>query len=548
MSEAIQEQEADEAAKVSPVDLGYTEIGNLLANTLAAVKLGFHAGRLDLLRETSQDPQVIEQWHKEGVLGGISTLRFRDDEQLAVATYRLYDELDRDGSGTLQPSGEPKFRKMKADGYFPRTLEIFAPSRRWLVYRSKRVVQQGHAGGQIFIFANGFIEPHLIGNHREIAEAPDWMLEGSTEPQPEHRPKYKPVPLEDLLSAPPLVWQIRELLPAEGLAVIYGEPGSGKSFLVLDMLASIARGEPWGGQRTRKGVAVYFGLEAKVNDRVAAYLRHHSLTVADLKEKLHVFQGQPFNLTNPLSAREYINDLTLAGIEPSVVVFDTLARSMPGKDENSSTDMSAVIACAGLISSAFNCLTVLVHHSGKDATRGMRGHSSLLGAADAELAIGYDKVTKLRTVKATKMKDGEDGVAWQFRLAPVSLPPSPSAGTDEPPRSSLVVDEVTRVDGTATRGGNVAWNPSRRLVHQAFVQALTDTAGAFDAPQECGHEQWALAYEDIDPLREGLAGAELRDARKARALRFKRGVEFLQAERIVAKDRKRPIYTAGTST
>ena len=30
---------------------------------------------------------------------------------------------------------------------------------------------------------------------------------------------------------------------------------------------------------------------------------------------------------------------------------------------------------------------LLVHHSGKDEAKGMRGHSALLGALDAELAI-----------------------------------------------------------------------------------------------------------------------------------------------------------------
>jgi hypothetical protein len=62
----------------------------------------------------------------------------------------------------------------------------------------------------------------------------------------------------------------------------------------------------------------------------------------------------------------------------------------------------------------------VVHHTGKDESRGMRGSSALLAAVDAELEltrISDDDATEpVCTVKSTKQKDGMDGLSWSFRL------------------------------------------------------------------------------------------------------------------------------------
>lgn len=511
----------------------------LLDNTLALVSRGFHAGNLADLQTVSQDPDTIRQWWEAGQLAGVSTARFGADEYLAVVVVRIAPLLLEDGS--VIPSSEQEFREFKADGYFPRTLEVVTETHRYLTYRSGKVMCQARLGEGVFIWARGLIAPEFFTAAESIAEAPEWMLEDAKEPKPERKVVYKPQSVAELIGAPPPSWLVRGLLPAEGLCVLYGEPGSGKSFLVLDLLAAIARGIDWAGQKTRKGAAVYVGLEAQINARVAAYLRHHQATPDDLGA-LHVFQRQPMSLTQPANAKQFIGDLHLHGIHPAVVVIDTLARAMPGKDENSATDMTAAIACAGMISTAFDCLCILVHHSGKDASRGARGHSSLLGAADAELAVTCDRVSGLREVRATKMKDGADGVAWKFRLQTVDLGPT---GNDPSERvTSLVVDNVEPSQTNAARGRKQEMTTAREMVYQAFVQALRECSQGqeFDAPQACSRGQWARAYEELNPLREDAPGPEAVTARKSRAKAFDRGLEWLVTQRIVVKEPGRPLY------
>ena len=47
--------------------------------------------------------------------------------------------------------------------------------------------------------------------------------------------KYKMLSGANLYNAAPMKWMIRGVLPAEGLAALYGASGSGKSFLALDI-------------------------------------------------------------------------------------------------------------------------------------------------------------------------------------------------------------------------------------------------------------------------------------------------------------------------
>jgi cell division protein FtsX len=73
-----------------------------------------------------------------------------------------------------------------------------------------------------------------------------------------------------------------------------------------------------------------------------------------------------------------------------------------------------LIANAGALGESFNCVAVAVHHTGKDAERGMRGSSALHGACDAEWQI--KDTNGVRSATLVKMKDGEDGLTWNFNL------------------------------------------------------------------------------------------------------------------------------------
>lgn len=233
------------------------------------------------------------------------------------------------------------------------------------------------------------------------------LLSSASEPtKPE--PRYKLLGSADLHALPPLTWRVRGVLPAVGLAALYGPSASGKSFLGFDMAAAIAEGSRWFDCRVESAPVVYAALEGEAGFklRAQAWEAHKGRTLpAGLNMVL-----QPFKLT----VERDISDLA-AVVPPGAVVFlDTLNRAAPTADENSSRDMGEILESAKRLQSLTEGLVVLIHHTGKDATKGLRGHSSLLAAMDAAVEVSRDG--DRREWKVAKSKDGADGDSHPFRL------------------------------------------------------------------------------------------------------------------------------------
>jgi AAA domain len=106
-------------------------------------------------------------------------------------------------------------------------------------------------------------------------------------------------------------------------------------------------------------------------------------------------------------------------IKPVAVALDTLNRSLVGS-ESDDKDMSAYVRATDAVRDAFGCAVIIVHHCGVDASR-PRGHTSLTGAVDAQLAVKRDAANNV-IVEVEWMKDGEEGhkVASRFEVVEVA--------------------------------------------------------------------------------------------------------------------------------
>jgi len=198
---------------------------------------------------------------------------------------------------------------------------------------------------------------------------------------------------------------IKGVLPSAGIGVIYGQPGSGKTWATLDMAFSVALGGLWQGHRTRQGAVVVIAAENAHNIRQRARIRLQREGL-DPQTPIYVLYGgaRMVNLSSNESLALMIE--RLVAIRPVLVVIDTLATAMVG-DENSAQDMSAAIRGIKHIQHALGELesfVLVVHHSGKDESRGARGHSSLLGAVDVEILVKGDSYSV--TVEGTKCRGG----------------------------------------------------------------------------------------------------------------------------------------------
>ena len=221
--------------------------------------------------------------------------------------------------------------------------------------------------------------------------------------------RYKFLDRDALLALPKLRWRVKHILPTRGVAAIYGPSGSGKSFLALDLATSICLGTDWFGKKCKQTPVVYLGLEgaAGIQNRIRAW------EVGRDQQLPTNFSAvfDEFDLTKDADTQA-IAQQTVKG---SVLIIDTLNRATSGRDENSSSDMGIILASAKRLEQAIEGLVLLVHHTGKDQSKGLRGHSSLHGALDAEIAVTYEK-RKSRTLRVGKLKDEDDKHSFGFRL------------------------------------------------------------------------------------------------------------------------------------
>lgn len=219
----------------------------------------------------------------------------------------------------------------------------------------------------------------------------------------------------EYINGPQPQWIVHNLLPKDEVGMIYGESGSGKSFFVMDLILSIARGVPWRGVvPVEQGSVAYIAAEGAlgVRNRVKAYMQHNNLPVDDVP--LYILGDSP-NLLELKDAKDLTHALVQLGTGLQVVVVDTMASVTPGGDENSGKDMKRAINHCKAIHKATGALVLLIHHSGKDASRGARGWSGMKGAWGVEICITRDGDERIAAI--TKQKDGsDDGKDFGFTL------------------------------------------------------------------------------------------------------------------------------------
>lgn len=199
---------------------------------------------------------------------------------------------------------------------------------------------------------------------------------------------------------------IDDILDLDSVAELFSPSGGGKSLVALDWSLHIASGRSWWGRKTTHGPVVYVVAEGARGTkwRYEAWCEYHDVPSVPEIHWLTV----PANLLDEYD-RDALYEI-VAEYQPVLTVLDTLARHMPGGDENAPEVMSVMVEALDHIKRVTGGCSLAVHHAGKDEGRGSRGHSSLKGALDAELSLKTRRIDKQMHVEvyAEKFKDRED--------------------------------------------------------------------------------------------------------------------------------------------
>jgi AAA domain len=333
-------------------------------------------------------------------------------------------------------------------------------------------------------------------------------------------PRFTLVRFKVVLLSKSAAYLVKGLIPRAGLTVVWGPPKCGKSFWVFDLAMHVALGIPYRGRRVQQGTVVYLALEGGYGfrARVDAYRRTH-----DIKDA-------PFYLVTDRTSLVPDHAVLIADIKrqigktlPALVIIDTLNRSLAGS-ESKDEDMAAYIRAADAIREAFDCAVVIVHHCGVDATR-PRGHTSLTGATDAQLAVSRDAANNI-VVTVEWLKDGPEGDIITSRLEQVDL----GTDADGEALNSCVIVPAEGGIGQTTKERKV--KGAKKIMLDLLRKAI-DEDGSIAPPS--GHippntrtipiETWrAYAYQGT------ITESDKPDARQKA---FVRAVKALQAANLV---------------
>lgn len=215
---------------------------------------------------------------------------------------------------------------------------------------------------------------------------------------------------------------VEGVLTAGAGTILYGDSNSGKTFLAIDMACAVARGVPWMERQTEPGLVVYVASEspASVRGRLQAYQRHYGVKVpnfAIVQAPVNLWSGDE-DTEALIAAVRRVEQQT--GQRAVLVIGDTLARMTAGANENSGEDMGLVVGRFDLIRLKTGAHFLLIHHSGKDAAKGARGHSSLRAAVDTEIEV--TATDEGRCAEVTKQRDlATKGDRIGFQLETIAL-------------------------------------------------------------------------------------------------------------------------------
>ena len=221
---------------------------------------------------------------------------------------------------------------------------------------------------------------------------------------------------DDFIRQPsPMHWLIKGWVPEESVVMVYGASNSGKTFVVLDMLLTMATGKgDWFGFRARKASCLYLCGEGRagLRGRVALWVQEHGgNTTGDFA----VTDG-PRRLNEPADLAYAAEQIDISGLEPDIIAIDTFNRFFSG-NENAADEVGGFLESLSELQRKYHATIILIHHTGvsEDAQQRARGSSALRGAVEVEIHVQNDNGQL--TLTQTKQRDAEMIEPLSLRLS-----------------------------------------------------------------------------------------------------------------------------------
>jgi hypothetical protein len=330
---------------------------------------------------------------------------------------------------------------------------------------------------------------------------------------------------------------VKNLIARGDVGFLYGPSSAGKTFVAIDLAFAIALGNShWCGHRLRQGAVLHVAFEG------ARGLRKRLLGAREA-------HGDPGNRYAAIEARGALAGETAeataetitqsakvladtAEMPVSLIVIDTLSSAVPGAQENESAEMSAFVGRLKDIAAETGAAVLVIHHTGKDATRGMRGSVALYANADFVIEL-----TEAKELATTKCREGKRGPFGAFDLDVVEI----GIDDDGDAATSCVVryrDAAPHAKTTATARLNASARNALDLLEGLYNdgharEVSPDRIGGAAAPKCVRMLDWRKACREKELSATDPADPKKKEEAENKA--FARATDALERANIIAR-------------
>jgi hypothetical protein len=336
-------------------------------------------------------------------------------------------------------------------------------------------------------------------------------------------------------------WLVEGLLPEIGTALVSGQWGTYKTFVVVDLAVALMAGQAFAGRVVNRRCGVLF-IAAEGAYEIPLRLQcayeekypeaNSALPFAMADECPRVLDRDTLPILRETAAAASEHMRAHHGVELGLIVVDTMAAAAGFNDENDNAEAQRAMNVFTALSRQFRCLVIPVDHFGKLAETGTRGGSAKEASVDAVLAVLGDKdlsgnVTNPR-MAVRKVRGAPTGKEIPFAVRVVNA----GVGPDGDAETTLVIDWYP--EAAAAKPPREKWPPSVRVLRDAILEAL-DAA----VPLKLSADGPTVRAVDKEAVRRAFYGrypaeGDTEAQRQAkRQKQFVRGLEQAQARRLI---------------
>jgi hypothetical protein len=225
-------------------------------------------------------------------------------------------------------------------------------------------------------------------------------------------------------------WVVEDYFPVHSINMLFGDSGTLKTTIGLDLAMCIATGAPWQGKEVKKGTVLFILAEGNFffHFRIKAWLKAHPEITTPLAELPFVITDVPVHFDNKACIDRLIRNADYwpqhykCALQGTFI--DTLNLNIGhSRNESDTADAGAFMSQLGMLfRDRYGCATWALHHVGKKDVKVMRGAKVFRDASDTNYLIECAKDRDLYPIMTcTKMKDFVRPPTLRFEGAAIDL-------------------------------------------------------------------------------------------------------------------------------